>query len=197
MQESPSSDSAPEAHGGDEGRAWCTDTSLESLERFPLEPEARSCPPERWEQLRDLAVGGMQRRDLPAEIRLRWGRLSLSAISGKYRTGPSQQMTAESAHVRAYMIKEFGESETDLARNLATLCSDVLRDLEMPFESAAGLATGWRTAPCEQMLQLRRIKNMLTPLLLLQTLLESGESEGDAPGLQDVRAWLELIPELP
>ncbi|MFJ2058720.1 hypothetical protein ACIOMM_22605 [Streptomyces sp. NPDC087908] len=170
---------------------------MQSLERSTLEPEARSWPPERWEQLRDLAVGGMQRRDLPTEVRLRWGRLALSAISWKYRTGPSQMMTADSARVRAYMIKEFGDSETDLARNLTALCSDVLRDLGMPLETAARLAAGWRTLPREQMLQLRRIKNLLTPLLLLQPHLKRGEPEGKNPALQNVRAWLELIPELP
>ncbi|WP_306325068.1 hypothetical protein [Streptomyces venezuelae] len=95
------------------------------------------------------------------------------------------------------MIKEFGESDTDPARNLPALCADILRDLGMPLESAARLATGWRTAPREQMLQLRRIKNMLTPLLLLQDLLEGGESRGEDPALQNVRAWLELLPELP
>ncbi len=187
MQEFPFSESRPDE---DQGR-------LDRLERFLLEPGARSCPPERWEQLRDLAVGGIQRPDLPSEVRLRWGRLALSAISGKYRTGLSQQRTAESAHVRAYMIKEFGESDTDPARNLPALCADILRDLGMPLESAARLATGWRTAPREQMLQLRRIKNMLTPLLLLQDLLEGGESRGEDPALQNVRAWLELLPELP
>ncbi|MCX4981975.1 hypothetical protein [Streptomyces sp. NBC_00572] len=197
MRESPFSDSCPEAHGRDEDQGRCTGTSQESLERFLLEPEARSCPPERWEQLRDLAVGGMQRPDLPAEVRLRWGRLSLSAISGKYRTGLSQQMTAESARARAYMIKEFGASETDPARNLPVLCSDVLRDVGMPWEEAARLGAGWRTAPREQMLQLRRIKNMLTPLLLLQDLLEDGKPEGDGPASRQVRAWLELVPKLP
>ncbi|MFF4263530.1 hypothetical protein [Streptomyces virginiae] len=42
------------------------------------------------------------------------------------------------------------------------------------------------------MLRLRRIKNMLTPLLPLRALLE-----GDDLALQEARAWLELLPRLP
>lgn len=44
------------------------------------------------EQLRDLAVGHMQRSGLPGEVRLRWGGVALVAISGKYgEDGLSQQ----------------------------------------------------------------------------------------------------------
>ncbi|MDT9691000.1 hypothetical protein Q5762_22135 [Streptomyces sp. P9(2023)] len=181
-----------ETHGCGEGQVRFPGASLENLEKHLLIPEARSCSPECWEQVRDIAVGGMQRHDLADEARLQWGRLALSAISKKYREDLPQRAMAESASVRAYMIKEFGLSNADPARNLSALCSDVLRDLGGSLEVAARLAGEWRTAPPEQMLQLRRIKNMLTPLLPIRALLE-----GDDPAMQDIRFWLELVPMLP
>ncbi|WP_433571642.1 hypothetical protein [Streptomyces sp. CA-251247] len=192
VPESPSSDSSKETHGCDEGQTGFRGASLEDLEEYLLKPEASSCSSERWEQLRDIAVGGVQRHDLSDEARLRWGRLALSAISRKYGEGSPQRATAEAVNVRTYMIKEFGVSNADPARNLSALCSDIRRDLEVPLNVATRLAEEWRSAPREQMLQLRRIKNMLTPLFPVQALLE-----GDDPVLRDIRAWLALVPRLP
>ncbi|WP_345280181.1 hypothetical protein [Streptomyces gulbargensis] len=142
--------------------------------------------------MRDLAVGRMQSSELPAEVRLRWGGLALAAITKKHATGMLQKNMAEAARVRAYMITEFGVSDTDAARDVSALCSDVLWHLGLSLETAAWLAEEWRTAPREQMLQLRRIKNMLSALLPIRSFLE-----GDDPVLRDMRSWLELIPRLP
>ncbi|MGW7431120.1 hypothetical protein ACWGIN_16375 [Streptomyces sp. NPDC054861] len=191
MRESPSSDS-PLEHGCTDGQAGFPGASLDSLEQYLLKPEPTDCSANCWEQLRDVAVGRMQRRDLVDEIRLRWGRVALSAISRKSRKESPQQAMAAAAHVRAYMITEFGVSDVDLARNLSALCTDILRELEMPLQVATRLAGEWRTLPREQMLQLRRIKNMLTPVLPLVALFE-----GNDPAVLDIRTWLELIPSLP
>jgi hypothetical protein len=90
------------------------------------------------------------------------------------------------------MIREFGVSNADAARDLPALCSEILRHVGVTPEAGARLAEEWKTAPRDQMLQLRRIKNMLTPLLPLRTLLE-----GDDLAFQETRAWLELVPRLP
>ncbi|WP_225804095.1 hypothetical protein [Streptomyces sp. NK15101] len=130
--------------------------------------------------MRDFAVGGMQSADLSDEVRLPWGHLALAAIARKERSQAPQRAPAASAHVRAYMIREFGISGTDTARDLSALCSDVLRSLEASPDTVARLAEGWRSASREQMLRLRRIKNMLTPLLSLRELLQ-----GDDPTFRE------------
>ncbi|MFF6870647.1 hypothetical protein ACIPQA_29400 [Streptomyces sp. NPDC090109] len=198
MRESQFSDSSPGEDGRRANHAGLTSTSLEDLERILVGPDAGSCSPEDWEQLRDLAVGRMQHCGLPDEVRVRWGHLALSAVSRKHdRAEATQQATAESARVRAYMIREFGVSDTDTARDLHDLCSDILRNLGIPLEAAAQAAGEWPKMPPDQMLRLRRIKNMLTPLLVLENLLEREEPEGRDLALRDIRSWLELIPKLP
>ncbi|MFF3320886.1 hypothetical protein [Streptomyces sp. NPDC002889] len=192
VPESPSSDRSPETRGCHGSGRRFLGSSLEDLERYVLTPEAGACSLEHWEQLRDFAVGGMQSHGLSYETRLRWGRLALSAISRKERSQTPQQAMAESAHVRAYMIREFGVSNADAARDLPALCSEILRNVGVSLEAGARLAEGWKSAPRDQMLQLRRIKNMLTPLLPLRALLE-----GDDLAFQETRAWLELVPRLP
>ncbi|MGW6876768.1 hypothetical protein ACWGHA_31035 [Streptomyces xanthophaeus] len=192
VPESPSSDPSPETSGGHGSGRRFLRSSLEDLERYLLTTEAKARSLEHWEQLRDFAVGGMQSPGLSDETRLRWGRLALSAISRKELSQAPQQAMAEFANVRAYMIREFGVSKTDAARDLPALCSEILQNVGMPLEAGARLAEGWQSAPRDQMLQLRQIKNMLTPLLPLRTLLE-----GDDAAFQETRAWLELVPRLP
>ncbi|MET8753941.1 hypothetical protein ABZW32_28150 [Streptomyces sp. NPDC004667] len=165
---------------------------MEDLERNLLTVEAVAWPSERWEQLRDFAVGGMQSPGLSDETRLRWGHLALSAISRKEPNQTPQQTMADSAHVRAYMIREFGVSNADAARDILALCSEILRNVGVSLEAGARLTEGWKSAPRDQMLQLRRIKNMLTPLLPLRALLA-----GDDSTFQETLAWLELVPRLP
>ncbi|MFJ4336844.1 hypothetical protein [Streptomyces sp. NPDC088915] len=178
------------SHGDD--RDGLSRTSLEDLERLASAPEVEAWPPEQWNGLRDLAVGRMQRADLPAAARIRWGRLALSALPGTYPEGPSQRMLIGSARVRAYLIGEFGPDGTDPARDLPALRADVMRNLGMPRETAARLAGEWRGLPREQVLRLRYVKNLLSALRPVLPLLEDGGSS-----TEELRAWLELAPRLP
>ncbi|MFI6419406.1 hypothetical protein ACIBG6_18690 [Streptomyces sp. NPDC050842] len=162
------------------------------LERYVLTPAVAAWPLEHWVQLRVLAVGRMQSSALSRETRLRWGHLALSAISGMARNQTPQETMANSARARAYMILEFGVSDCDAARDLPALCSEILRNLGVSLEAAERLAEDWRSTPRERMLRLRRIKNMLTPLLPLHALLKEGD-----PVFQEARAWMKLIPHLP
>ncbi|MFE5731794.1 hypothetical protein ACFQ7A_12935 [Streptomyces sp. NPDC056528] len=175
-----------------DGRGGLPRISLEHGERLASAPEADSWPPEQWYQLRLVAVGGMQHPGLPAGIRIRWGRLALSTLPRKYPEGPSQQSVTESVRVRAYLIREFGPDGTDPARDLSALHADVMRNLGMSRETAARLADGWQALPREQMLRLRRIKNLLSALHPVLPLLED---EDFSP--EDLPAWLELAPRLP
>ncbi|MEU3425898.1 hypothetical protein [Streptomyces gardneri] len=162
------------------------------LERYLLTSAVEDWPRELWVQLRVLAVGRMQSSALTHETRLRWGRLALSAIAAMARLQTPQQTTADSARARAYMILEFGVSDSDAARDLPALCSEILRNLGVSLEAAERLTEDWRSAPRERMLQLRRIKSMLTPLLPLHALLKEGD-----PVFQETRSWMKLIPHLP
>ncbi|NWF27958.1 hypothetical protein HW130_17075 [Streptomyces sp. PKU-EA00015] len=167
--------------------------SLEGLERRVHEGGAADGV-EDWEQIRELSVGRMQSAAYPQEIRIRWAHLALAAIAGKYASPleDPKKPVAESAHVRSFMIREFGESETDEARRIGELCADVEAHLGMTREEALQLASEWRGAPREQVLHLRRIKNMLTPLAGIQDLLREED-----PIQQDITEWLTLIPRLP
>jgi hypothetical protein len=174
------------------GHAAFATASPESLEQSVREASEGGLSQEWAEQLRDLAVGRLQNRELPDEVRLRWGRLALAAVAAKGRGTLPQRAMAEEAAVRASMIQEFGADNTDTARDPSALCSDVLRHLGLPYEDASRLAGEWRTASREEMLRLRRIKNLLTPLVPIRAHLE-----GDTPDLREIRTWLALHPRLP
>ncbi|KOX23752.1 MULTISPECIES: hypothetical protein [unclassified Streptomyces] len=176
----------------DDDRGALPDASPEGLERLLSGREAEAWAPGRWNELRVLAVGGMQRHDLPAGTRIRWGRLALAALPGKYREEPSLHSVVEAARVRAYLIREFGPDDTDPARDLAALRADVVRNLSMSLETAARLAGEWQALPREQVLRLRRVKNLLSTLRPVLPLLEDGDSS-----VEELRAWLELAPRLP
>ncbi|MFI2368405.1 hypothetical protein [Streptomyces sp. NPDC018833] len=167
--------------------------SLEDLERR-VHGRGAVGGAENWEHIRELSVGRMQSAAYPREIRIRWAHLALAAIAGKY--APSledpKKSVAESAHVRSFMIREFGESEADEARRIGELCAHVEAHLGMTREEARQLASEWGGAPREQVLHLRRIKNMLTPLAAIQDLLQEED-----PIQRDITGWLALIPVLP
>jgi hypothetical protein len=149
---------------------------------------------ENWEQLRELSVGRMQSDAHSTEIRIRWGHLALTAIAGKYASAPEdpKKTVAESALARAYMIRHFGESEEDQARQIGDLCTYVETHIDLTRAEAQHLASEFRRTPGSQMLHLRRIKNMLTPLAVIQDLLQE-----DDPTQRNIMEWLALIPELP
>ncbi|MEV4329785.1 hypothetical protein AB0K02_04470 [Streptomyces sp. NPDC049597] len=150
--------------------------------------------PEDWEQIRELSVGRMQSAPHSQEVRIRWAHLALAAIAHKYATSleDPKKSVAESALVRVFLIREFGESEDDEARQVGDLCAHVKAHLGMTRNEALELASEWRGAPREHVLGLRRIKNMLTPLVVIQGLLHAED-----PIQQDIAEWLALIPRLP
>ncbi|MDQ1010168.1 hypothetical protein QFZ82_004653 [Streptomyces sp. V4I23] len=167
--------------------------SLEDLERR-VHGRGAVGGAENWERIRELSVGRMQSAAYPREIRIRWAHLALAAIAGKYAPpleDPMKSVT-ESAHVRSFMIQAFGESEEDEARRIGELCAHVETHLGMTREEALQLASEWRGAPREQVLHLRRIKNMLTPLAAIHDLLHEED-----PIQEDITEWLSLIPRLP
>ncbi|MFG3347655.1 hypothetical protein ACGF1Z_21615 [Streptomyces sp. NPDC048018] len=192
-QESPSSDH-PSADGRGGGDAYdITSRSLPELERHVRETADSTASPGHWEQVRDLAVGRMQRNSDAAETRIRWRHLALSALPKKHsgNTDPKVEL-AEEVSIRAYMIRFFGASETDATRQPSDLCAAIFPQIGMTPAEVTQSAEAWQTKPREEILQLRRIKNVLSPLLQIKDVLSRDEKV--AP---DIHEWLALIPQLP
>ncbi|MGW0703713.1 hypothetical protein ACWD0A_31280 [Streptomyces sp. NPDC002867] len=165
--------------------------SLEELERIPLRADMAD-PPLDWETLRELCVGRMQQSHLAVDDRIRWAHLALAAISGKYGVFTDLKKVAEEVRVRSYMIREFGVSESDEARSPTALCSYVIQHLKMGRADVERMAMDWPALEKSQMLHLRRIKNVLTPVREIESLLDV-----DDPLLQEITAWILLQPKLP
>ncbi|MEV3989799.1 hypothetical protein AB0J57_12935 [Streptomyces sp. NPDC049837] len=168
--------------------------SISDLERQVTDLPATATSPESWEQLRDWCVGRMQSPVCSAALRARWGHLALIAISRQHKAGTddAQKAVADTARIRAYMIQELGVSASDEARQPAALCAYVLESIGLPIDEVTRLAGEWRTAPREQALLLRRLKNMLTPLVHIQDLVNPDDAVR-----HEITPWLALIPKLP
>ncbi|MEU0664683.1 hypothetical protein ABZ508_01180 [Streptomyces lavendulocolor] len=106
--------------------------------------------------------------------------------------GKAQEMVAAAARVRVYMIRQFGVSASDEARQPDRLCEDVLKNIGSSIDEVARLATDWRSLQREEMLYLRRLKNILTPLTEIADLLNPADSIHD-----EIAPWLALRPRLP
>ncbi|MEV6393621.1 hypothetical protein AB0M39_02380 [Streptomyces sp. NPDC051907] len=192
---------AQESHSSDKplgtGGWWLDESpnrSLEELEHQVASSSAISVRSEEWEQLRDLSVGEMQSNSHSDDIRIRWANLALAAISKYYDhlTDDPKKKVAESARVRSYLIQEFGASQLDEVRQPAALCAYVVENIDMTRDESGRDSAQWRTASRPQVLQLRRIKNMFTPLTPI-----SEQLSADDPVRQDIEAWLTLLPRLP
>ncbi|MET9695386.1 hypothetical protein ABZY31_00415 [Streptomyces sp. NPDC006529] len=168
----------PDGHALGELEAWlATDPPLEDEPR-PLE-------------LRTLAVGRVQADWLPDEVRLRWGRVAVTASRRKAAwTGEDVlAAAAEEAAVRGYLLQQFGPGP---GGDPAALCRDLLALIDLTPEEAAREARSWRDLPKARILHLRRIKNLLPWLALARPHLEPQDPLGAS-----VDAWSEVRPRLP
>ncbi|MEU0717022.1 hypothetical protein ABZ498_07545 [Streptomyces lavendulocolor] len=168
--------------------------SIGDLEQRVADLPATATSSESWEQLRTWCVGRMQSSDCSAELRVRWAHLALLVIAkqGRAGAGEVQKAVAATARVRAYMIREFGVSTTDEARRPNRLCAYVLENIGSPIDEVARAAAKWRSLPREHMLSLRRLKNMLTPLVEIEALLHPDDAVR-----HEIGPWLALRVELP
>ncbi|MER7174529.1 hypothetical protein [Streptomyces mesophilus] len=150
--------------------------------------------PRLWEYLRDGAVGKLQNKDLGDADRIAWAKFAALSISRRIESGEKDSLTsaAELARVRAYVIREFGPSSEEPFRNPDRLCREALEEIPMGYAEVRALAEEWKRRAPEEMLTLRRIKNLLTPLQDVADHLESSSSPG-----REIREWLDLIPLLP
>ncbi|QKW08517.1 hypothetical protein HUT18_21260 [Streptomyces sp. NA04227] len=167
---------------------------LTRLESLVSEIRATAAPQQAWEALRDFSVGKMQTQEIGVIERVRWGKLALETISKKREAEyiDTAKQVAESARVRSYLIKEFGPADDDATRSPEDLSRYVIDNIETDCATASEMSAHWRELEPSQMLPLRRIKNMLTPLQDIHPYLASHSKLNN-----ELKEWLELIPKLP
>ncbi|WP_326688584.1 MULTISPECIES: hypothetical protein [unclassified Streptomyces] len=148
------------------------------------------------EALRDKAVGRMQSPGSALAQRMRWGLVATEASRLKHKRADTDPRVAvtENAWIRSYAIQEFGAAEGDSLRDPIALCEDVLGAIGIPSEEIIRRAATWRESSPPEMLDLRRVKNLLQPLENIQQALE----ESKRPDyVKRVRAWLDIRADLP
>ncbi|WP_157840070.1 hypothetical protein [Streptomyces megasporus] len=146
------------------------------------------------EELRDMSVGRMQSSLLQREERVLWGEVAILCARRKKAIGVVDPLAsaAEEARVRVYIIHEFGEIDRGEFWSLARLCEFVLNSISCSLEDVRAKASSWRDLNREEILSLRRVKNLLNAMKSVEELLQ-----GEGGVCADVRTWLGTIPQLP
>lgn len=147
------------------------------------------------ESLRDRAVGWMQNPELPETSRLRWALVAITACQSKHACGASNSLASaiEIARVRSYAIRRFGPAPGDKVRDPQRLCTDVTEAIGAPPEEIIRRAEHWQDGTREEILFLRRVKNLLNTLEGTQHLVRN---QLGSPGT-DGQVWLDIVPLLP
>ncbi|MEU5402609.1 hypothetical protein ABZ348_25280 [Streptomyces sp. NPDC005963] len=172
-----------------EGRCLSLRAAVTLVERSSLDGTVWR----QWEELRDIAVGKMQRGELAAAERQQWGRVAIRAVERKRESSVEVKVAvAEEARVRAYLMCQFGPSDIESFRDPAALLSLVVKNIGMDREEIAREACNWMDLPREGILELRRVKNMLTPLKEVSESLKDGN-----PLWREVESWASLVSKLP
>lgn len=168
--------------------------SIEELEQVAARAGHGNTDRQLWETLRELAVGRMEDARLPTEMRLRWAHLALAAIQRKTEASETDRKAAltDEAYVRVNAIRSFGATQDRGLRDPADLCEAVFREIGRTPDELRTDAVHWRTLPRQEVLQLRRVKNLLTPLRCVEGLFPMSD-----PLHGKLSAWLSLIPDLP
>ncbi|WP_148591903.1 hypothetical protein [Streptomyces sp. WAC01526] len=167
--------------------------SLCQIEEFSEKATENPIPSESWESIRSLCTSRMQDRQLDPHTRIRWARIAVTASDRKVVEGTSGllKFTAEQARIKVYAIREFGVDYHDTVRDPNSLCRQIIASISYRRDEIERDATRWRDLPTPEILTLRLIKNVLTPLRDIETSLP------DSPDGQHLRSLLPLIELLP
>ncbi|MGP3922655.1 hypothetical protein [Streptomyces sp. 8N616] len=167
---------------------------LAELEQFIAAHPSHPLSLQSWEALRDKSVGNMQNAALPKGTRLRWAQIAVTAVHRKHDAGQVDQRAsvAEEARIRAYTIREFGRVDDGTLRDLPLLFGQVIQAVGLSREEVFLSAATWQDSGPSEMLTLRRIKNLLTPLKDVEPYVEA-----DEPMKAQLKPWLTLISQLP
>lgn len=171
-----------------------TNHRLEQLESTVRASRAEDLSSNEWEQIRTMCVSHMQEEGISRTLRLRWAGLALRAISKKYSAHPHhrEKGVADEAWVRAYAVRTLMPSAAERAAGSTKLCAYVLDHVDLSREAASQASSTFSPSRPQEMLHLRRIKNMLSPLAQVYEYLEEGSDLKE-----ETAAWLGLLPRLP
>ncbi|MGW2271647.1 hypothetical protein [Streptomyces yangpuensis] len=168
----------PDGHSLEDLEAWLATTP-------PLddEPHPRT--------LRVLAGVRMRDERLPDEVRLRWGRVALTATHrcAAAEALPELVRAPEAACVQGYLIQQFGP---DRGGDPAALCRELLALIDLAPAQAAAQGRVWRDLPHHRIRHLRRIKSLIPWLTAVRPHLAD-----DDPLSTSVDAWTRVRPLLP
>ncbi|NYI07234.1 hypothetical protein [Allostreptomyces psammosilenae] len=159
--------------------------------------QARSAPSTApnnwWEGVRSLAVGRYQTTDTLAGVRVLWGRVAIAAIHGKRDSLNLEPLVwgAEEANVRSYLIRYLGPDSSDSMLDPDALCGEMLGMIDALPAEVERSVDEWKTRDRGAILRMRRIKNLLTPLMAVR------EHVGDRGLRERLDEWASLVPRLP
>jgi hypothetical protein len=146
-----------------------------------------------WLGARWVAQHHVYDRTLTAEARRGWADVALLLTQNAERFAGYERWSAatDEVNVRSLLIHELGPVPGDDKWDPAVLARDVLAIVTLAPQEAHELAAQWRALPREQVLLLRRHKNLLAPLVSVVDQLPAG------PDAEHVQRWLEVRPNLP
>ncbi len=98
----------------------------------------------------------------------------------------------EEARVRSYVIREFKEIKIGESWGISQLCRLVLDSIPYPLEDIREKASRWCELNREEMLTLRRIKNLLNTLKNVEDIVQQ-----EGRRCEEVKEWLNVVPNLP
>jgi hypothetical protein len=132
-------------------------------------------------------------RTSPPDVRRDWALVFLSLVDSSETFANLNHWTAatDAATIRALLINELGPIPGDTPWDPAALTQRVLATTTLRPEAAADLAREWKTLPRQEILLLRRHKNLLTPLTTIIDQLPHGRDR------DHVEDWYAVLPNLP
>ncbi|MFD4995064.1 hypothetical protein [Streptomyces buecherae] len=148
-----------------------------------------------WEGLREVCVSGMQDERLSADERIGWaaaGALVVDRMRDHSECADRRVAMASEARLRAYVITRFGREDDSSLRDLSLLIRRVVDAVGAESWVVADSADGWQRMTRHEMLELRRIKNLVTPFKSILPLLSPTD-----PLRDKIKEWVDIIPLLP
>jgi hypothetical protein len=132
-------------------------------------------------------------RTSPPDVRREWALVFLSLVESSETFANLDHWTAatDAATIRALLINELGPIPGDTPWDPTALTQRVLATTTLRPERAADLAREWKTLPYQEILRLRRHKNLLSPLTTIIDQLPDGKDR------DHIRAWYVVLPNLP
>jgi hypothetical protein len=146
-----------------------------------------------WLGVRIMPQSRVYDRTLPPDIRREWAMVFLLLVEGSERFAGLDRWAAatDAASMRALLINELGPLPGDETWDSAALVRSVLVTTTLHPQTANELARRWRALPREDILLLRRHKNLLATLAMVFDQVPDGSDRDIA------RAWLAVRPSLP